>query len=162
MRKIPGRGWRRLVPSPRPGRIIELEAIKISFENGIVPIASGGGGVPVVEEDGRIKGTDAVIDKDLSASLLARELCLDKFIVLTDVDGVYLNWEGEHKQRLENLSMKDAKRHLLEGQFPRGSMGPKIEAAIQFLESGGKEVIIARPEEMVEAMEGKAGTRITA
>jgi carbamate kinase len=160
MRNIPGRGWRRLVPSPRPKKIIELEAIKVVFERGFVPIASGGGGIPVIEESKGLKGVDAVIDKDLSASLLARELGLEMLIILTDVDGVYLDWEGIHRKKLERLSMKEAKAYLSEGQFPPGSMGPKIEAAVEFIASGGKEVIIAKPEDLASAIEGKAGTRI--
>ena len=162
MRNIPGRGWRRLVPSPRPKKIIEIEAIKAVLERGFVPIASGGGGIPVIEENGGLKGVDAVIDKDLSASLLAREMGLERFIILTDVDGVYLDWEGDRKKRLERLSAREAKAYLLEGQFPPGSMGPKIEAALEFIASGGKEVIIARPEELAAAIEGRTGTRIIA
>ena len=162
MRNIPGRGWRRLVPSPRPKTIIEIESIKAVFERGFVPIASGGGGIPVIEENRTLRGVDAVIDKDLSASLLARELSLEMFIILTDVDGVYLNGENTHKKRLEKLSTMEAKAYLFEGQFPPGSMGPKIEAALEFIASGGKEVIIAKPEDLSSAIEGKAGTRIIA
>lgn len=160
MRNIPGRGWRRLVPSPRPKKIVEIEAIKAVFERGFIPIASGGGGIPVIEENKGLKGVDAVIDKDLSASLLARELGLERFVILTDVDGVYFDWEGIHRKRLERLSTKEAKAYLLEGQFPPGSMGPKIEAAVEFIASGGKEVIIAKPEDLASAIEGNAGTRI--
>ena len=162
MRNIPGRGWRRLVPSPRPKKIIEIEAIKAVFERGFVPIAAGGGGIPVIEENKGLKGVDAVIDKDLSASLLARELGLERFIILTDVDGVYLDWESVHRKRLESFSVEEAKTYLLAGQFPPGSMGPKIEAALEFITSGGKEVIIAKPEDLASAIEGKAGTRIIA
>lgn len=160
MRKIPERGWRRLVPSPVPRSIVELEAIKAAFENGIVPIASGGGGIPVVEEGGMLKGVDAVIDKDLSAGLLARWLGMERLVILTDVDGVYLDWGTKDKKMIKTLSAGDAGKYLLDGQFPPGSMGPKIEAAVQFLEGGGKEVIIAEPENLIRAMEGKAGTRI--
>ncbi len=160
MREIPGRGWRRLVPSPDPKKIVEIEAIRGASEKGIIPIASGGGGIPVIDEEGELKGVDAVIDKDLSASLLARELAMRKFMVLTDVDGVYLDWESKEKRKLERISPTEAKRYLAEGQFPPGSMGPKIEAALRFLESGGEEVIIAKPEDLMKAIEGKAGTRI--
>jgi len=162
MRHIHGRGWRRLVPSPRPKKIIGIEAIKAVFERGFVPIVSGGGGIPVIDEDNALKGVDAVIDKDLSAALLAQELGLERFIILTDVDGVYLDWEGAKRKRVENLSIREAKRYFLEGQFPPGSMGPKIEAALDFIASGGKEVIIAKPEDLASAIEGNAGTRITA
>ncbi|MBI5211915.1 MAG: carbamate kinase [Nitrospirae bacterium] len=160
MKKIPERGWRRLVPSPKPKKILELDAVKILIEKNIIPIASGGGGIPVVEGNGAMRGVDAVIDKDLSASLLARELSLKRFIILTDVDGVYLNWESADRKKLEGLTVKDAEKYLAEGHFPDGSMGPKIEAAIEFLKSGGHEVIISRPEDLIAAMDGKAGTRI--
>ncbi|HAK88054.1 MAG: carbamate kinase [Nitrospirae bacterium GWC2_46_6] len=160
MKKIPERGWRRLVPSPKPKKIVELEAIKTLIERDIIPIASGGGGIPVIEEDGVIKGIDAVIDKDLSASLLARELSLKKFIILTDVDGVYLNWESDDRKKLEILTVKDAEKYLAGGHFPAGSMGPKIEAAIEFLKSGGQEVIISKPEDLIAAIAGKRGTKI--
>ena len=162
MLNIPGRGWRRLVPSPRPKKIIEVEAIKAMFERGFVPIASGGGGIAVIEDNKGLKGVDAVIDKDLSASLLARELSLERFIILTDVDGVYLDWESVHRKRLERLTVNEAKAYLVEGQFPHGSMGPKIEAALEFICAGGREVIIAKPEDLAAAVEGRAGTRIIA
>lgn len=160
MRRIPERGWRRLVPSPRPEKIVEIETIKAALDNGIIPIASGGGGIPVVKEEGVLKGVDGVIDKDLSASLLARKLSLSRFIILTDVDGVYLNWGSKEKQKLESLTIKEARKYLAEGQFPPGDMGPKIEAAIEFIDSGGKDVIIARPEDLAEALRGNAGTWI--
>jgi carbamate kinase len=160
MRKVPERGWRRLVPSPRPLKIMEQEGIRIAFENGIIPIASGGGGIPVIEEGGILKGVDAVIDKDLSAGLLARELAMKRFVILTDVDGVYLGWGTKDKKKLESLTARDAGRYLLEGEFPSGSMGPKIEAAVQFIESGGQDVVIAKPEDLLLAMNGGAGTRI--
>ncbi len=160
MLEIKGRGWRRVVPSPKPERIVEIDAIKTALEKGIIPIASGGGGIPVIEENGMLKGVDAVIDKDLSASLLACNLSLKKFVILTDVDGVYLNWGTEARQKINKLGIKEARRYLLEGHFLPGSMGPKIEAAIGFLESGGEEVIISRPEDLLDAIEGRAGTGI--
>lgn len=161
MRLIPGRGFRRLAASPRPKKIIEIEAVNAALENGIIPIASGGGGVPVVLEDGLLRGVDAVIDKDLSASLLARQLGLKKLVILTDVDGVYLDWAEEKRQRLDALTVDDAKRYLDEGQFPPGDMGPKVEASVEFIEAGGQAVTIARPEDLLEALEGRKGTRIT-
>ncbi|HYA26521.1 MAG TPA: carbamate kinase [Thermodesulfovibrionales bacterium] len=161
MRKIQERGWRRLVPSPRPKKILEKEAIRIVFENGVVPIACGGGGIPVIEDAGTFKGVDAVIDKDLSASLLARELGIERFVILTDVNGVYLDWGTDERKKLESLTAKDVRTYLLNGQFPSGSMGPKIEAALQFIDAGGREVIIARPEDLERAMRGVAGTTIT-
>jgi carbamate kinase len=161
MREIPGRGWRRVVPSPGPQEIVEMRGIKSAFENGIIPIAAGGGGIPVVEEEGLLKGIDAVVDKDLTASRLAGELHVERFVILTDVDGVYLHWETDRRRKLERLTVKDAERYLTEGQFPAGSMGPKIAAAIRFLQYGGREVIIAKPEDLIRAMQGAAGTRIS-
>ncbi|MGD1074805.1 MAG: carbamate kinase [Thermodesulfovibrionales bacterium] len=162
MRKVRAKGWRRLVPSPIPHKIIEREAIRSALDNGMIAIASGGGGIPVIEENGILKGVDAVIDKDHSASLLARELGLKRLIILTDVDGVYLNWNNKKRKRIERLSLDDARRYLREGQFPPGDMGPKIEAAIAFIASGGEETIIAQPEEVAKALSGRAGTRISA
>ena len=161
MREIPGRGWRRLVPSPEPKRIVEIGAVKVLTEKDVIPIASGGGGIPVIEQDGGLRGVDAVIDKDLSASLLAKGLSVEKLVILTDVDGVYLNYGREAQRRLDKLNISEAKRYLSEGHFPPGDMGPKIKAAISFLEGGGKEVIISLPEDLIKAMEGKKGTRIT-
>ena len=160
MLKIQERGWRRLVPSPRPKKIVEIETIETLFKTGIVPIAAGGGGIPVIEEEGRLEGVDAVIDKDLSAGLLARELGIKRFVILTDVDGVYLDWGTGESQRLTSLTVEEARKHLLGGQFPPGSMGPKIEAAVRFIGSGGQDVIIAKPEDLLSAMNGGAGTRI--
>jgi carbamate kinase len=161
MLKIQERGWRRLVPSPKPLKIIEIEGIRTAFENGIIPIASGGGGIPVIEERENLKGVEAVIDKDLSAGLLARELGIGRFVILTDVDGVYLDWGTKDRKKLASLTTEEAGKYLREGQFPPGSMGPKIEAAVQFIGSGGQDVIIAKPGDLLAAMEGGAGTRIT-
>ncbi|HAM53539.1 MAG TPA: carbamate kinase [Nitrospiraceae bacterium] len=161
MREIPGRGWRRVVPSPKPQEIVEMQGIRTAFENGIIPIVVGGGGIPVVKEEGLLKGIDAVIDKDLAASLLACELRVERFVILTDVDGVYLHWETEKRRRLESLIVKDAERYLTQGQFPPGSMGPKVAAAIQFLQLGGKDAVIAKSEDLIQAMQGSAGTRIS-
>ena len=160
MGEVAGRGWRRLVPSPAPKRIIEISSIRAVFEKGIIPIASGGGGIPVIEDNKSLKGVDAVIDKDLSASLLASGLGLDRLIILTDVDGVYLNWDTDYRTRLEILSTRDAERYLLDGQFSAGSMGPKITASLDFIRSGGAEVLIANPGDLAAAVAGKAGTRI--
>lgn len=155
------KGFRRLVPSPRPGRIVEAEAIRKICEAGIIVIAAGGGGVPVVEaEDGTLKGVDAVIDKDLATALLARQTGAGLIINLTQVDRVYLNYGTPAQTGLSELTLAQARRYLSEGQFPPGSMGPKIEAAIDFLEGGGKEVVITEPELIEDALAGLAGTRI--
>ncbi|MBI5902289.1 MAG: carbamate kinase [Deltaproteobacteria bacterium] len=155
------KGYRRVVASPRPKRIVEAEAIRKICEAGIVVIAAGGGGVPVVEaEDGTLKGVDAVIDKDLATALLARQTGAGLIINLTQVDRVYLNYGAPGQTGLSELTVAQARGYLNEGQFPPGSMGPKIEAAMEFLEGGGKEVVITEPELIEDALAGEAGTRI--
>lgn len=154
-------GYRRAVPSPRPVRIIEKDVIKRLALEGIVVIAAGGGGVPVLETpEGLLRGIDAVIDKDLSTSALAREIGAEGIIILTEVDRVYLNYGATGEKGLDRASLMEMKRYFAEGHFPPGSMGPKIEAAIEFLEAGGREVVITRPELMGAALAGQAGTRI--
>ena len=157
-----GRGWRRLVPSPRPVKIIESGVIKRLASAGVVVIAAGGGGIPVTENpDKSISGIDAVIDKDLATALLAKELEAKVFINLTQIDRVYLNFGKPGQKGIDRMSVKEAKKHLASGEFLPGSMGPKIEAAIEFLEAGGEEVVITSPEFLKDALEGRAGTRIT-
>lgn len=157
-----GRGWRRAVPSPRPVRIVEAEAIGRIASCGDVVIAAGGGGVPVIETaDGTLKGVDAVIDKDLATGLLARQVGAERLIILTSVDCVYLDYGKATQRPLRKISITDAKRYLAEGQFPPGSMGPKIEASIEFLEGGGKEVLITSPERLEDAIRGVSGTKIS-
>ena len=156
------RGYRRVVPSPKPLKVIEADIIKRLAMDGVIVIAAGGGGVPVIElPDGKLKGVDAVIDKDLATSVLAREIKAATFIDLTSVENVYINFGKPDQKALNSLTVKDAKRYHAEGEFPPGSMGPKIEAAIEFLETGGKEVIITTPELVEAAIKGKAGTKIT-
>jgi carbamate kinase len=155
------RGYRRVVPSPRPLKVIEADAIKKLADSGAIVIAAGGGGVPVVElPNGDLTGVDAVIDKDLATSLLAKDIGAGLFINLTQIDKVYINFGKPNAQGLDKMSVSDAKKYLSQGEFAPGSMGPKIEAAIEFLEAGGKEVIITMPELIEKAMEGEAGTRI--
>jgi carbamate kinase len=153
-----GRGWRRVVPSPVPVDIIEVEVIKKLVRDGVIVVACGGGGVPVVEEDGDLKGVDAVIDKDLASSLLAREIGADVVMFLTTVDKVCLNYNTPAQVELDRLTVEDAHRYLAEGQFPPGSMGPKIQAAVEFVEQGGERAVVCRPEGVVEALEGRGGT----
>jgi carbamate kinase len=156
------RGYRRVVPSPKPKRIVEAGVVKkLSEAAGVIVIAAGGGGVPVLEgSDGTLTGVDAVVDKDLATSLLAIEAGSELFINLTQIDKVYLNFGRPDQSGLDELSVKDAKKYLTDGHFAPGSMGPKIEAAIEFLEAGGEEVIITTPELLKEALAGRAGTRI--
>jgi len=156
------RGWRRVVPSPRPIRIIEADTIRRMAEGGDIVIAAGGGGVPVVEdENGLLKGIDAVIDKDLASSLLARQAGAERLIILTSVDCVYLDYGKAGQRPVPRMGVNDAIDYLAQGQFPPGSMGPKIIAAIKFIEGGGKKVIITSPEKIKESISGNAGTVIS-
>ena len=157
-----GRGYRRVVPSPMPKNIIELDVIKLLVQSGYIVIAAGGGGIPVIlNEQGEIEGVEAVIDKDLGSSLLARGLGADTLIISTVIDAVYLNFGQEDQIPLSHISLPKIKRYLEEGHFKPGSMKPKIEAVIQFLENGGEKAIITSPENLSRAAEGKAGTTIT-
>jgi carbamate kinase len=161
VKEDPGRGYRRVVPSPKPLDIVEKKIIRQLFDQGIILIAAGGGGIPVYfEEDGRLEGVDAVIDKDLASAVIAREIGATELYILTAVDKVALNYRKPNQVDLDTLTVSEAKRYLAEGQFPAGSMGPKIQAAINFLEDGGELVIITSVENHVAAMHGKTGTRI--
>lgn len=156
-----GRGWRRVVPSPKPIRIVEKDTIGHLLERGKIVIACGGGGLPVVElEDGSLDGVEAVIDKDYASSTLAQQLGIDEFYIMTNVEKVSINFGKPDEIKLDSLTLEDARRYLAEGQFPPGSMGPKVEAAIEFLENGGKKAVITSHETLVEAVKGNAGTQI--
>ncbi len=154
------RAYRRVVPSPRPIEIVEWRVIHKLVAAGHVVIACGGGGVPVVRENGRLRGVEAVIDKDLASERLATALGAHVLLILTDVKRVALRYGTPQQLDLERLTLEEAKRHLQSGEFPPGSMGPKIEAAILFLENGGERAIIASLEQAKEALEGQAGTEI--
>jgi len=156
-----GRGFRRVVPSPIPKEIIELDVIGLLVKEGYIVIAVGGGGIPVIrDEHGDIEGVEAVIDKDLGSSLLARRLGADTFIISTSIDAVYLNFGKENQKSVNRATLSEIKRYLAEGHFKPGSMKPKIEAIIQFLEGGGKKAIITSPENLLKAVKGEAGTTI--
>ncbi len=157
-----GRGWRRVVPSPRPLEIVESDAIRTLLAAGFVVVGVGGGGIPVVRENGDMRGVEAVIDKDHASSLLARTIRADLLLISTAVEGVALNYKKPDERPLDRLTLADAQRHLAEGQFPPGSMGPKIEAAIAYLQGGGKEVLITSPGNIERALVGETGTRIGA
>ncbi len=158
-----GRGWRRVVASPRPRRILELPAIQRLLADDVVVVAAGGGGIPVVErEDGTLVGADAVIDKDHASSLLAKELKADVLIISTAVDKVYLNYKKPDQKALDQITLAEAKKYLAEGHFAAGSMKPKVEACIEFLEGGGKEALITDPAHVVDAVKGRAGTWVVA
>lgn len=155
-----GRGWRRVVPSPRPLEIIESDAIRTLLAAGFVVVGVGGGGIPVVRENGNMRGVEAVIDKDHASSLLARTIGADLLLISTAVARVALNYRKADERPLDRMTLSEAQRHLAEGQFPPGSMGPKIEAAIAYLQAGGKEVLITSPENIERALAGETGTRI--
>ena len=157
-----GKGYRRVVPSPMPIRIIPAATVKELVHRGEVVIAVGGGGIPIYqEEDGSYEGVDAVIDKDFASALLALNIEADLFVILTGVDKVSINFGKPDQQDLDTMTVAEARKHYEEKQFPAGSMGPKILAAIDFLEKGGNEVLITSIDRIVEAFEGKTGTRIT-
>jgi len=155
------RGWRMVVPSPDPKQIVEGESIRKMLDEGIIVIASGGGGMPVVEkENGGLDGLEAVIDKDLTAERLAEAVEAELLLILTDVEKVYLHYGTPKQKTLDKISLKELKNYYETSHFPPGSMGPKILAAIRFLESGGKKVIVANIEKGWEALQGETGTLI--
>jgi len=154
-----GRGWRRVVPSPLPLKIVEFDAIMALIQAGFTVIASGGGGIPVMEQDGQLVGVEAVIDKDFAASTLARDLRADLFLITTAVDKVALNFGKPDQQLLDTLTLAQAKDYLAQGHFHKGSMGPKVEAIILYLEAGGTEALITSPENIERGLAGETGTR---
>ena len=157
-----GKGYRRVVPSPMPKKIVPADTINELVQRGEIVIAGGGGGVPIyVQDDGTYEGVDAVIDKDFASALLALNINADLFVILTGVEKVSINYGKENQQDLDRLSIADAQKHYDDKQFPAGSMGPKILAAIDFIQRGGKEVLITSIEKIVEAFSGKTGTRIS-
>jgi carbamate kinase len=157
-----GRGWRRVVASPKPKEIIELDSVKALLKSGQIVITAGGGGIPVIKKENCLKGVEAVIDKDLAASLLAQELKADLLLISTAVEKVALNFGKENEQALDKLNLEEAQAYLAEGEhFAQGSMAPKIEAAISFLANGGKEVLITNPENIKRALSGQTGTWIS-
>ncbi|MBH0190785.1 MAG: carbamate kinase [Nitrospira sp.] len=156
-----GRGWRRVVPSPLPKTIVEMAAIKELAHSGFVVIACGGGGIPVVEnEDGDLIGVEAVIDKDLASSLLARGIGADLLMVSTGVEKVAVNFNKPNQRWLDRMTLAEAKQHAADNQFDKGSMGPKIQAIIEFLEGGGRAGLITDPPNIGRALAGKTGTFI--
>lgn len=160
VREDAGRGYRRVVPSPRPKKIMEEPIIACLADLGYPLITCGGGGVPVIEEAGELRGVEAVIDKDLATSLLARNLKADLLIITTSIERVALNFKKPDERFLDRITVAQARQYLAEGHFAPGSMAPKIEAAIEFTAATGKPTLITLPETMMQALAGKTGTRI--
>lgn len=158
-----GRGWRRVVASPQPKEIVEFEAVKTLLDAGQIVITVGGGGIPVIDRgDGELIGTAAVIDKDFASSLLAQALKADMLLIATAVEKVAINFGKPEQKWLDKMTVAEAKAYLEEGtHFAKGSMAPKIQAAIWYLENGGKEAVITNPESIGRALKGETGTHIT-
>jgi carbamate kinase len=157
-----GRGWRRVVASPQPKKIIELDSVKLLLGAGVTVITVGGGGIPVIDiNNGELQGTAAVIDKDFASSLLAQAIGADLFLIATAVEKIALNFGKPEQKWLDKLSLAEAKQYLAEGtHFAKGSMAPKIQAVIWYLENGGKQALITNPENLGRALKGETGTMI--
>lgn len=155
-----GRGYRRVVPSPTPREIVESDTISSLLGMGTVVIAVGGGGIPVVKENGSLKGVEAVIDKDRAASVLAHDINAERLIILTNIEEVYLNWGKEDQKPIKRINLSDIRKHYESYEFPAGSMGPKIRSAIDFVSSGGEEAIVSHASRLLDACKGRAGTHI--
>lgn len=156
-----GRGWRRVVASPTPKAILDLEAVRCLLDAGFVVVAGGGGGIAVIEEpNGDIYGASAVVDKDLASSLLARQLNADVLVITTHVEKVCLNYGKPGQKAIDFMTVTEAKRYIAEGHFESGSMLPKVRAVVEFLEGGGKQAVITDPENIAAALEGRGGTHV--
>lgn len=156
-----GRGYRRVVASPQPLEVVEIAAIRGLVDDGVIVIAAGGGGIPVSRQwDGSLHGVEAVIDKDLASSLLARLLGCETLVIITGVDRVSIHFKKPEQRDLDVTTVDEMERYHKEGHFPAGNMGPKVQAAIEFIRGGGSEVIITSPEKTREALEGTTGTRV--
>ena len=161
MKEDAGRGWRKVVPSPKPLEIVQLESIKLLLGAGHCVIAGGGGGIPVIRDaSGLLVGVEAVIDKDRLSSMLAEQLGADTYVILTSVPKVALDFGKPTQRWVDRMTALEATRHLAEGQFPPGSMGPKIESALSFIQAGGQEVLITTAEALEKEAYDKVGTRI--
>ena len=156
-----GRGWRRVVPSPIPQTIVEADAIRSLIEQGFVVIGVGGGGIPVIQkENGDLVGVEAVIDKDFGSAILASMIKADLFLISTAVEKVAINFNKPDQKWLDQMTVAEARKYLAEGQFAKGSMMPKIEAILKYMDQGGKKALITDPEHIKDALEGKTGTWI--
>lgn len=163
MKEDSGRGWRRVVPSPEPKAIVEKDVIRNLLDAGVIVVAAGGGGIPVIENADGLTGVEAVVDKDMAGQLLANEVNADSFFLLTEVERVCINFGRPDQRQLEKMTVAEARKYQDEGQFPAGSMGPKVEAAIRFVSSGnGRQAVIVALEKANLALTGQSGTVITA
>lgn len=154
------RGYRRVVPSPEPLEIVELEVIRDLLDDGVLVVACGGGGIPVVRENGALHGIEAVIDKDRASAVMAITLGVDVFAISTDTDYVYLDYKKPTQRPIRLITTDDLQTHYDAGHFPAGNMGPKVESVMRFLRNGGREAVITSYEHLFEAVRGNAGTRI--
>jgi len=154
------RGYRRVVPSPEPVEIVEFEVIRSLMSQGVLVVGCGGGGIPVIRENGDLHGIDAVIDKDRASALLASQLGVDTFAISTDTDYVYLDYKRPTQRPLTRVTVAEVEEHYRAGHFPAGNMGPKIESALHFLKAGGREVVITSYDHLCEAVAGRAGTHV--
>lgn len=155
-----GRGYRRVVPSPKPLRIIEKESVRTLLNQGHIVVTGGGGGIPISSEGGKYIGVEAVVDKDLVAAIIAEDVHADKLVILTGVDQVYVDFGKPTQKPIFRMSVEEAEAYMAQGQFPPGSMQPKIEAALDYLASGGREVLITSMEQLSNALDGNTGTII--
>lgn len=156
----PPHGYRRVVPSPEPQEIVEESAVRTLVDAGVIVVALGGGGVPVVRRGPRLEGIEAVVDKDLASALLAIRLTVDVFVMLTDVEGIFLDFARPNARVLRSVRSDELRAYAADGQFPAGTMGPKVEAALRFVAAGGREAIVTSPDRLVAALQGQAGTRV--
>lgn len=162
VKEDPGRGWRRVIASPEPKQVMELDAIRALYEAGMLVIACGGGGIPVVRQGSDLKGVDGVIDKDLASALLANELGIETFVIMTGTDGIYTDFKKPGEKHHPRLAVSELMALAAQGHFPAGSMGPKVQAALKFLERGGKRVLITMPGKLAETLRGEAGSEVVA
>jgi carbamate kinase len=161
MKEDSGRGWRRVVPSPEPIDVLEVDFVKEAYSRGDVVIACGGGGIPVMFSGGRYRGVEAVVDKDKASAVLAARCGVDVLLILTDVEQVYLNYNGPDQAGIDYMNVEEAMDHLRSGEFSEGSMRPKVEAAIEFLGMGGDRVVITSLEKVRDALDGATGTHMS-
>jgi carbamate kinase len=161
VKKDADRGWRRVVPSPKPTKIVEDEIIQTLIDSGYLVIAAGGGGIPVyMEEDGTLEGVDAVIDKDYASAVLGNSIGAELLIIVTDINKVFLNFGTPEQKPIDTITVSEMEKYLHEEHFPYGSMGPKVSAAIKFIKGGGKKVVITSIEHAFSALKGSTGTVI--